>query len=219
MACVSVCSLGSICLCTTHTDIDKIIYNTTFQRKIKHSGWVRTLHVESVVRRVVPSCTTSRRPHLSAPFTATRTSGSRSGPLRAVWLWVRAVSWVRCNTPGEPQRAAPRSPCARALHAARQAVPQCRGRQRAASPAVECRAGGLTLGSPGQRRGSRAVGLRGGGLRGVGLRGRRRRGECGECGDGGRHERGDGGVLGGDDELEHLSEHLVSGGVGVGDIL
>ena len=91
---------------------------------------------------------------------------------------------------------------------------QYRGQQRAAKPAVGRRAGGLTLGSPGQRRGSRAVGLRG-----VGLRGRRRDGECGERGDGGRHERGDGGVLGGDDELEHLSEHLVRGGVGVGDIL
>ena len=67
--------------------------------------------------------------------------------------------------------------------------------------------------------GLRGVGLRGVGLRGVGLRGRRRDGECGERGDGGRHERGDGGVLGGDDELEHLSEHLVSGGVGVGYIL
>ena len=42
VACVSVCSLGSFFLCTTHTILQNYLH--TFERKIKPSGCVRTCY-------------------------------------------------------------------------------------------------------------------------------------------------------------------------------
>ena len=164
------CALSALFFCALPTQYYKIIYTLLKEKSNPPAAYGRVTHVESVVRRVVPSCTTSRRPHLSAPFTATRTSGSRSGPMRAVWLWVRAVSWVRYNTPGEPQRAAPRSPCARALHAARQAVPWAAAGSIACSR-VQSRRAHLRLAGPEARLTCRGVACRGVACRGAAWRG------------------------------------------------